>query len=302
MNSASKRIKRSEDVEVKPVLRVGNFKKQRLDVDENWYKKHAIKKRITDVLISYGNDALNHSNPLDENINPDHFEILFNAKTFSIKQQFNETTIVSKVESNISRDLINEKQKKALEDEILTVDNQTNVDKFTVESLELDEKIAENWKNVEEETENEENSQFEIISTNKRINPQLFDDPTSFKRKPLGNRVSKKYFSFLEKPAKDTREIKRQIKSEIINGRFKRSANDPNFTRYEKLDEDGNVILEWDPSYDKEVTFRVTAKTLGYVGIGFNEKSNMKGADILLVWVDDHTGAVNLLVNRSFYN
>ncbi|EFN82135.1 MOXD1-like protein 1, partial [Harpegnathos saltator] len=67
------------------------------------------------------------------------------------------------------------------------------------------------------------------------------------------------------------------------------------FIRYEVLDEDGDVILEWDPLDEEEVTFKVTARTLGYVGIGFNEKTYMKGADILLAWVDDHTGAVNLL-------
>lgn len=79
--------------------------------------------------------------------------------------------------------------------------------------------------------------------------------------------------------------------------RSTRSVKKPaNFTRREMLDDDGDVFLEWDPSDDDTVTFKVIAKTLGYVGVGFNDKSHMMGADILIGWVDDHTGAVNLLV------
>ena len=69
------------------------------------------------------------------------------------------------------------------------------------------------------------------------------------------------------------------------------------FSRSEKLDEDGDVVLEWDPTDDENVTFRVTAKTLGYVGLGFNDKGHMMGADIVLAWVDDHTHVPTLLVS-----
>lgn len=79
--------------------------------------------------------------------------------------------------------------------------------------------------------------------------------------------------------------------------RERRSVKGVNFTRNEILDNDGDVVLEWDHTDDEIVTFRVTAKTLGYVGVGFNDKNHMKGADILVAWVDDHSGAVNLMVS-----
>ncbi|CAD6217159.1 GSCOCG00004699001-RA-CDS, partial [Cotesia congregata] len=70
-----------------------------------------------------------------------------------------------------------------------------------------------------------------------------------------------------------------------------------NFTRHEVLDDLGDVLLEWDISGEDVGYFRVTARTKGYVGIGFNDNGHMKGADIILTWVDDHSGVVNLLVN-----
>lgn len=70
------------------------------------------------------------------------------------------------------------------------------------------------------------------------------------------------------------------------------------FLRREHLDEDGDVVLEWDPRDEEIVTFRVTAKTLGYVSLGFNDRSSLKGADILMAWVDDATGAANVVVKK----
>jgi hypothetical protein len=93
-----------------------------------------------------------------------------------------------------------------------------------------------------------------------------------------------------------------QLKSKkdlfIFKKRLKR--NEPRiaqFSRYEKLDDNGDIMLEWDPSDDENVTFRLTAKTLGYVGLGFNDKGYMMGADIILAWVDDHTHVAVLLVS-----
>ncbi|XP_014227450.1 MOXD1 homolog 1 [Trichogramma pretiosum] len=67
------------------------------------------------------------------------------------------------------------------------------------------------------------------------------------------------------------------------------------FTRRERLDDNGDVILEWDPIEPENVTFRLTARTLGYVGLGFNDKSNMLGADIVIAWVDDQTHQAMIL-------
>lgn len=99
------------------------------------------------------------------------------------------------------------------------------------------------------------------------------------------NRISTKYHP--------TKKIDKDQKS----SKQKRSVRSPNFTRCEVLDDVGDVTLEWDPSDEEIVTFRVTARTLGYVGIGFNDKSHMMGADLLLAWVDDHDNSVNILVS-----
>lgn len=295
MDPVTRRIKRSFE-EDEPLLRIGNFKKQRLDVDEEWLKQWKAKRKI----IPYKNDALDYPNRREENSNSDH-EILLSTMQNSKHFEKASTVLENVAESsqlNVSQSPIIEEREETSEDGLTTVENQTNVEELTIEALEPEEEFSENWKNSEE-IESDDNSQFEIISENERINP--FIGP-SFKRtpKPWGSRVPKKYFP--EKPAKNA---KSRVEDEAAM-RSRRSANQEvnegmsnarpwQFTRYEKLDEDGDVILEWDPSDEEEVIFRVTAKTLGYVGIGFNEKSSMKGADILLAWVDDHTGIVNLL-------
>ncbi|XP_034951630.1 MOXD1 homolog 1 [Chelonus insularis] len=102
---------------------------------------------------------------------------------------------------------------------------------------------------------------------------------------------AKKYYDNM----KATRKSMKQGESETDHFKFKRSVKEVNFTRHEMLDDNGLVFFEWDPSDDDIVTFRVTARTLGYIGIGFNDKVHMRGADILLGWVDDHSGTVNLL-------
>lgn len=294
MDPVSRRIKRS--LQAEPLLRVGNFKKQRLDVDEDWLRQWKAKKRI----IPYKNDALDHSNKREENLDPDQHEILLNTTWSRYSEEV--TTIPEDAADNETN--YNTTGDKP---ELQIAEDRTNAEELTVEPLELEEEIPiENWQDPEV-TDDREITQYEIISENEQINPKPFEDP-SFKRKPWGNRAPKKYFPSLEKPIKDTKtHTKDEAASRPKRGTMntadcetkieKKTTTGLNFTRYEQLDEDGDVILEWDLSDDKEVFFRVTAKTLGYVGIGFNEKSHMKGADILLIWVDD-AGTVNLLVNH----
>lgn len=64
----------------------------------------------------------------------------------------------------------------------------------------------------------------------------------------------------------------------------------------ERLDENGDVVLRWVNS-DSSITFRVEAKTKGYVGIGFNSRRNMRGADLVVGWVDDRNGIAQILVS-----
>ncbi|KAG7172306.1 MOXD1 1-like 1 [Homarus americanus] len=51
------------------------------------------------------------------------------------------------------------------------------------------------------------------------------------------------------------------------------------------LDQEGAYYLLWTPR-EKDVVFEVQVATLGYVGLGFSPNGGMKGADILLGWVD----------------
>ncbi|KAL6261864.1 hypothetical protein P5V15_006950 [Pogonomyrmex californicus] len=300
MDPVSRRIKRNLQ-EDEPLLRIGNFKKQRLNVDENWLKEWKAKGKI----VFYKNDGLNYPNKYEKNLDSDQHEMLLNTTQDSKYPEKKSTIIEDAAENsqlNILQNPLIKQQEKTLADELVTIQNETNVEKLAAEDVEREEELsAENWR-AYEEIETENNSQFEIISKNERINPKSFV-ASSFKGTPKlhESRVPKKYFP--EKSAKNGRDAKSSfVKDEMRSRRsVKEGVNEdtsnvkPKFTRYEKLNENGDVILEWDPSDDEEVIFRVTAKTLGYVGIGFNEKSHMKGADILLAWVDDHTSAVNLL-------
>lgn len=71
------------------------------------------------------------------------------------------------------------------------------------------------------------------------------------------------------------------------------------WTHAEVLDRKGDVVLRWQPRH-QEILFRVEARTMGYVGIGFSPDGGMQGADIVLGWVDDRSGQGYLLVSGSF--
>ncbi|XP_069946728.1 MOXD1 homolog 1 [Cherax quadricarinatus] len=58
------------------------------------------------------------------------------------------------------------------------------------------------------------------------------------------------------------------------------------------LDPMDKYVLQWTPR-EKDVIFEVQVATKGYVGLGFSPNGGMKGADIILGWVDD-TGNIFL--------
>lgn len=66
----------------------------------------------------------------------------------------------------------------------------------------------------------------------------------------------------------------------------------------ERLDQNGDVILRW-VNTDSSITFRLEARTHGYVGLGFNSVKNMRGADLVVAWVDDRNGNAQVLVSLS---
>lgn len=68
--------------------------------------------------------------------------------------------------------------------------------------------------------------------------------------------------------------------------------------RTEIMDANGLYILEWNIVDAKEIVFKITANTGGFIGLGFSYKTGkMANADLVLAWVDDHTGKPNVLVN-----
>ena len=278
------RIKRG--LREEPFLRVGTFKKQRLDVDKEWYAQWKAKRKI-----SYKEDGLDFPNSREENLDPSQHELVNNASRI-LGRESEETTTMS-AEINETMDAFDIE----LSNEESTWSNGTALSDR--QSIENENPRAESREETTQTTDSqsdveiEENSQFEIISETGTAGPTLFDDPIL---KRTRDRVPKKYIPPMNKLAKFFRGSKYTDSEETIDNRPRRSIKEPKFTRHEKLDDDGEVILEWDPSDKEMVIFKVTAKTLGYVGIGFNDKNHMKGADILLAWVDDHTGTVNLLV------
>ncbi|XP_031837806.2 MOXD1 homolog 1 [Nomia melanderi] len=276
----SSRIKRSLQ---EPVLRVGTFKKQRLDVDEDWYSQWKAKNKVP-----YGEDGLDFPNSKEENLDPNQHELLNNRSRMADVDP-EETTVTSlKINDTLDTsdiELTNDESPRS-NDSVAFSQNMESMSELREETTKMDDLQGD---------EIEGNSQFEVISESGTSLPSLFDDPVLKRTPKTRDRVPKKYIPMTDKLAKLFRGTKYFDSQEIVDNRPKRSIKEPKFTRHEKLDDDGEVILEWDPSDEEMVTFKVTAKTLGYVGIGFNEKNHMKGADILLAWVDDHTGTVNLL-------
>ncbi|XP_076272907.1 MOXD1 homolog 1 [Rhynchophorus ferrugineus] len=75
---------------------------------------------------------------------------------------------------------------------------------------------------------------------------------------------------------------RRQVDSDIV------------WTHSLALDSDGFVVLKWQPRH-QEILFRVEARTLGYVGLGFSPNGKMEGADMIIGWVDDDSHKAVLL-------
>lgn len=73
-----------------------------------------------------------------------------------------------------------------------------------------------------------------------------------------------------------------------------------NWRRSEMMDANGLYWLEWwlKGTTSKEIHFRATVNTRGFIGLGFARKNpRMANADLVLLWVDDRTGKANALVS-----
>lgn len=72
-----------------------------------------------------------------------------------------------------------------------------------------------------------------------------------------------------------------------------------NWTRSEKMDPNGILQMQWHLR-DKEIVFRVTVNSRGFVAIGFlYPNPKISGFDMALAWVHDRTGKANILVRFS---
>ena len=69
-----------------------------------------------------------------------------------------------------------------------------------------------------------------------------------------------------------------------------------NWTRSEKLDENGILNLKWHLR-NNEIVFQVILNSRGFVAIGFPyQNPRIKGFDVVFAWVNDKTGKANILV------
>ncbi|XP_059608084.1 MOXD1 homolog 1 [Phlebotomus argentipes] len=65
--------------------------------------------------------------------------------------------------------------------------------------------------------------------------------------------------------------------------------------RSEVMDANGLYLMEWSVEA-KEVTFRITVNTRGFIGLGFSYKSGkMTNSDLVLAWIDDRSGKAHIL-------
>lgn len=71
-----------------------------------------------------------------------------------------------------------------------------------------------------------------------------------------------------------------------------------NWTRLEKMDPNGILQMQWHLR-DKEIVFRVTVNSRGFIAIGFLYQK-FTGFDMALAWIHDRTGKANILVSFLF--
>ncbi|XP_072944513.1 MOXD1 homolog 1-like [Epargyreus clarus] len=100
----------------------------------------------------------------------------------------------------------------------------------------------------------------------------------------------------VERKSEKTHRIVGQYRSRNRREVFNSQSYESSLTwaHSERLDENNDVVLRW-VNTDSSITFRLEAKTRGYVGLGFNSARNMRGADLVVAWVDDRNGIAQVL-------
>ncbi|XP_068248771.1 DBH-like monooxygenase protein 1 [Palaemon carinicauda] len=65
------------------------------------------------------------------------------------------------------------------------------------------------------------------------------------------------------------------------------------FQHQATLDQNGAFVMLWSP-LEEDIHVEIQVATTGFIGIGFSPSGGMKGADIVLAWVDDVTGELHV--------
>lgn len=73
-----------------------------------------------------------------------------------------------------------------------------------------------------------------------------------------------------------------------------------NWTRSEKMDSNGILQMQWQIK-DKEIVFKVTVNSRGFIAVGFLSSPKYNSFDLALAWISDRTGKANILVGLSMH-
>lgn len=139
-----------------------------------------------------------------------------------------------------------------------------------------------------------------LICDAKLPRKQHFMQPNELPPNPSQNSQALRLLQVESKNEKTSRIVNqyKRNRREILSSVFDSESYESSLTwaHSERLDVNGDVVLRWVNS-DNSITFRLEARTRGYVGIGFNSVRNMRGADLVVAWVDDRNGNAQVLVS-----
>lgn len=78
------------------------------------------------------------------------------------------------------------------------------------------------------------------------------------------------------------------------------TLHNKNWTRSEKMDPNGILQMQWHIK-DKDIVFKITVNSRGFVAVGFLPNPKYNGFDMALAWINDRTGKANILVSLSMH-
>jgi hypothetical protein len=61
-----------------------------------------------------------------------------------------------------------------------------------------------------------------------------------------------------------------------------------------------NCTLLWNIGNENDVIFEVQARTFGYIGLGFSKDGSLANADIVIVWMQEGNGFIEVILNQFY--